>query len=52
MPKYKLKLPQWANTDAQTTNGTQPNQKILKNIHENEEPQPIFEKSPIFITLS
>ena len=30
MPKYMLKLPQGANTDAQTPNGTQPNQRIEK----------------------
>ena len=30
MPKYMLKLPQGANTDAQTPNETQPNQRIEK----------------------
>ena len=28
MPQYMLKLPQGANTDAQTLNGTKPNQEI------------------------
>ena len=30
MPEYMLKLPQGANTNAQTPNGTQPNQRIEK----------------------
>ena len=30
MPQYMLKLPQVANIDAQTQNGTQPNQRIEK----------------------
>ena len=30
MLQYKFKLPQGANTDAQTPNGTQPNQRIEK----------------------
>ena len=47
MPKYMLKLPQGANTDAQTPNGTQPNQRIEK-IFTNLETQANFCKSPIF----
>ena len=30
MPKYKIKMPQWANTDTHKTNGTQPNQNFEK----------------------
>ena len=30
MPQYMLELPQGANTDAQTPNGTKPNQEIEK----------------------
>ena len=41
MPQYKFKLPQKANIDAQTPNGTQPNQRIEK-FSQNLETQPNF----------
>ena len=40
-----LELPQGANTDAQTTNGTKPNQELEKKFHKNRKPNPIFENS-------
>ena len=53
MPQYMLKLPQGANTDAQTSNemGLSPI-KELKKISQNLESQPNFRKSPIFKALS
>ena len=51
MPQYKFKLPQGANIDAQTPNGTQPNQRI-ENFFTKIETKPNFWKSPIFKTLS
>ena len=50
-----LELPQGANTDAQTPNGTKPNQEIeeiFTKKKKKQEPQPIFEKSPILRTLT
>ena len=47
-----IKLPQGANTDAQTENGTQPNQRFKKKNSLEQEIQPNFRKSPIFKTLS
>ena len=41
MPQYKFKLPQGANIDAQTPNGTQPNQRI-ENFFTKIETQPNF----------
>ena len=53
MPQYMLKLPQGANTDAQTSNemGLSPI-KELKKISQNLESQQNFRKSPIFKALS
>ena len=48
MPQYNLKMPQGANTDAQTTNGTQPNQGFRKNFTKTKNPNP-FSKNPQFI---
>ena len=41
-------MPQGANTDAQTTNGTQPNQGFRKNFTKTKNPNP-FLKNPQFI---
>ena len=48
MPQYNLKMPQGANIDAQTTNGTQPNQGFRKNFTKTKNPNP-FSKNPQFI---
>ena len=48
-----LELPQGANTDAQTPNGTKPNQEHEKIFTKIGNPtQPNFRKFPIFKTLS
>ena len=52
MPQYMIKFPQGANTDAQTENGTQPNQRFFFLNSLEQEIQPNFQKSPIFKTLS
>ena len=46
MPQYMLKLPQGANTDTQTANGTQPNQDFGKIFIKNKNPNP-FSKNKI-----
>ena len=43
LPQYMLKLPHGANTDTQTSNGTQPNQRFWKIFTETKNPNPIFE---------
>ena len=52
MPQYMLELPHGANTDAKIPNGTKPNQEIEEIFTKKQEPQPIFEKSPILRTLT
>ena len=47
MTQYKLELPQGANTDAQTPNGTKPNQEIEEIFTKNKNPNP-FSKNPQF----
>ena len=47
MPQYKFKFPQGSNIDAQTPNGTQPNQRIEKNFTKNRNPTQ-FSKVPNF----
>ena len=47
MPQYKFKLPQGANTDAQTPNGTQSNQRIEKKFTKFRNPTQ-FSKIPNF----
>jgi len=51
MPQYTLKMPQGANTDAQSSNGTQPNQRFWKkNLHKQRNPN-MFSKNPNFWTV-
>ena len=40
MTQYMLKLPQEANTDIQTANGTQPIQEVEKIFTKNKNPNP------------
>ena len=47
MPQYMIKLPQGANTDAQTANGTQPNQRFGKIVTKKKNPTQ-FSKIPNF----
>ena len=48
MPQYKLKMPQGANTDAQTINGTQPNQRFWRIFTKTKNSNPIS-KNPQFL---
>ena len=47
MPQYMFKMPHGANTDTNTTNGTQPNQNFENKLHKNKSPNPFFENPQI-----
>ena len=50
MPKYKLNLPQGANTRTITSYGTQPNQRFWKNLHKNKNPNSFLKNPQILET--